>query len=137
MMLLSVMFSSGVYSQTPTYIAGPGEYQCFFIKTADKSLWAMGGGNPTLGIGSNSGIMGTPIRVALPAGTQINAVSSGLHSGLAVDVSGNVWFWGLNDVGQAGNGTVDGAYYYSPVQVMADSLGKCFYQCLATFVFLE
>jgi alpha-tubulin suppressor-like RCC1 family protein len=128
-LLLLLSFSltfTAVYSQTPAYTMALGEYQCFFIKSSDKSLWGMGGGNPTLGIGSNPGVMGTPIRVALPAGTQVNAVASGLHDGVAADASGNVWFWGLNTVGQAGNGTVDGATYYTPVQVKTDNLGHAF-----------
>jgi alpha-tubulin suppressor-like RCC1 family protein len=45
---------------------------------------------------------------------------------MAVDMNGNVWFWGLNDGGQRGDGTVGGAISYSPVQVTTDSLGNPF-----------
>jgi alpha-tubulin suppressor-like RCC1 family protein len=124
--LVSSALSLHVCGQTPKYIACPGEYQVFFIKSADNSAYAMGGGVASLGIGSNTGAQGTPIPMAFPAGVKIKQISSPLHNGMAVDLNGNVWFWGLNDGGQRGDGTVDGAISYSPVQVMTDSLGNPF-----------
>jgi alpha-tubulin suppressor-like RCC1 family protein len=115
------------YSQsTPQTIVAPGEYQCFFIKSADNSAYAIGGGVASLGIGSNPGTIGTAIPMAFPAGVKIKQISSPLHNGMAVDMNGNVWFWGLNDGGQRGDGTVGGAISYSPVQVTSDSLGNPF-----------
>ena len=129
-LLLLLSFSltfTTIYSQTPAYIIGPGEYQAFFIRSSDKSLWSVGGAVETQGIGTNpTGTLGTPIQVLLPAGTQVKSVSSPLHNGIAVDVNGNVWFWGANDAGQRGDGTVAGAVSYTPVQVAKDSLGNPF-----------
>jgi hypothetical protein len=127
LLLVCAILSSKAYSQsTPPTIVCPGEYQVFFIKTANNSAYAMGGGVASLGIGSNPGAIGTAIPIAFPAGTQIKQISSPLHNGMAVDMSGNVWFWGLNDGGQRGDGTVGGAISYSPVQVTTDSLGNPF-----------
>jgi alpha-tubulin suppressor-like RCC1 family protein len=126
LLLLSFPLTFSAFSQTPAYTMALGEYQCFFIRNSDKTLWGMGGGSNTLGIGSNKGTIGMPIQVALPAGTQVAAVASGLHDAVAADASGNVWFWGLNDVGQAGNGAVDNATYYTPVQIKTDNLGHTF-----------
>jgi alpha-tubulin suppressor-like RCC1 family protein len=126
-LLVCAILSFKAYSQgTPPTIVCPGEYQVFFIKTASNSAYAMGGGVASLGIGSNPGAIGTAIPIAFPAGTQIKQISSPLHNGMAVDMSGNVWFWGLNDGGQRGDGTVGGAISYSPVQVTTDSLGNPF-----------
>ena len=124
LLLIGIVFSSRAYSQK--YIVFPGEYQVFFVKSADNSAYAMGGAVATLGIGSNTGTVGTPIPMAFPAGTKIKQISSPLHNGIAVDVNGNVWFWGVNDGGQRGDGTVGGAISYSPVQVTTDSLGNPF-----------
>ena len=124
---LCILLSLHAYSQTtPPYIVGPGEYQVFFIKSADNSAYATGGGVASLGIGSNTGAVGTAIPMAFPAGVKIKQISSPLHNGMAVDVNGNVWFWGLNDGGMRGDGTVGGAVSYSPVQVATDSLGNPF-----------
>jgi hypothetical protein len=127
LLLVCAIFSLNAYSQsTPPTIVCPGEYQVFFIKTANNSAYAMGGGVASLGIGSNPGAIGTAIPIAFPAGLQIKQISSPLHNGMAVDMNGNVWFWGLNDGGQRGDGTVGGAISYSPVQVTTDSLGNPF-----------
>jgi alpha-tubulin suppressor-like RCC1 family protein len=64
--------------------------------------------------------------MAFPAGVKIKQIASPLHNGMAVDMNGNVWFWGLNDGGMRGDGTVGGAISYSPVQVTTDSLGNPF-----------
>jgi len=125
-LLVCAILCSKAYSQTPPYIVCPGEYQCFYIKSADNSAYAIGTGVASLGIGSNPATPGTAIPIAFPAGIKIKQISSPLHNGMAVDLNGNVWFWGLNDGGMRGDGTVGGAVSYSPVQVTTDSLGNPF-----------
>jgi alpha-tubulin suppressor-like RCC1 family protein len=47
----------------------------------------------------------TPVRVRLPKGVTITAISAGIGSAMALTKSGRVLAWGLNDVGQLGDGT--------------------------------
>ncbi|HLI93370.1 MAG TPA: hypothetical protein VKU83_07165, partial [Puia sp.] len=56
----------------------------------------------------------------------MKSVSSPLHNGIGVDMNGNVWFWGANDGGMRGDGTVGGATSFVPVQVARDSSGNPF-----------
>jgi len=56
----------------------------------------------------------------------MKSVSSPLHTGIGVDMNGNVWFWGANDGGMRADGTIDGATSFVPVQVTTDSLGNPF-----------
>lgn len=56
----------------------------------------------------------------------MKSVSSPLHSGIGVDMNGNVWFWGANDGGMRGDGTIDGPTSFVPVQVATDSSGNPF-----------
>ncbi|MCN9243590.1 Ig-like domain repeat protein [Streptomyces sp. RY43-2] len=57
----------------------------------------------------------TPVEVHLPAGTQATAIAGGgLHS-LAVTSDGRVFAWGLNNVGQLGDGTTTSSS--TPVEV--------------------
>jgi Secretion system C-terminal sorting domain/PKD domain len=127
LLLVCIILSVKAYPQsTPPTIVGPGEYQTFFIKSATHVAYAMGGGAASLGIGSATDVPGTVIPIAFPAGTQIKQISSPLHNGMAVDMNGNVWFWGLNDGGQRGDGTLGGAISMSPVQVTTDSVGNPF-----------
>ncbi|HET6252699.1 MAG TPA: T9SS type A sorting domain-containing protein [Puia sp.] len=87
----------------------------------------MGGSVATQGIGQHpTQALGTAIKVQLPAGTQMKSVSSPLHNGIGVDMNGNVWFWGVNDGGQRGDGTDGGATTYVPVQITTDSSGNPF-----------
>jgi len=127
-LLSSVCVCLKVNSQsTPPIIVAPGEYQTFFYHTSDRILYAVGGSVGTQGIGSNpTQTLGTPIKVQLPAGVQMKSVSSPLHNGIGVDMNGNVWFWGANDGGMRGDGTVDGATSFVPVQVATDSSGNPF-----------
>ena len=126
-LLVCAILSYKAYSQsTPKYIVSPGEYQVFFIKSADNSAYAIGGAVATVGIGSNTGAVGTAIPMAFPAGVKIKQITSSLHNGIAVDMNANAWFWGVNDSGLRADGTVGGAISYSPVQIMTDSLGNPF-----------
>ena len=45
-------------------------------------------------------------------------IAAGMYQTLAIDESGNLWSWGLNNNGQLGNGTNDNSN--TPVQIMSD-----------------
>jgi alpha-tubulin suppressor-like RCC1 family protein len=130
--LLSLVASVCLYSNassqsTPPVIVAPGEYQTFLFHTSDRILYSIGGAVGTQGIGSNpTQTLGTALKVQFPAGVQMKSVSSPLHNGIGVDMNGNVWFWGANDGGMRGDGTVDGATSFVPVQVATDSSGNAF-----------
>src|SRR5580704_11711894 len=129
LLLSSVCLCLNVHAQTtPPIMVAPGEYQVFFFHTSDRILYASGGDVVTQGLGSQnpSKQLGLPQKVAFPAGVQMKNVSSGLHSGVGVDMSGNVWFWGANDGGQRADGTIGGAVSYSPVQITKDNNGNAF-----------
>jgi alpha-tubulin suppressor-like RCC1 family protein len=59
----------------------------------------------------------TPVRVKLPKGTKIKAISTGCSHALAITASGGVLAWGADDQGQLGNGTSTSADKDRPVHV--------------------
>lgn len=129
LLLSSVFLCLKVHAQsTLPIVVAPGEYQVFLYHSSDKILYGLGGAVGTQGLGTvnPSQQMGIPQKVALPAGTQVKNVSSGLHSGLAADINGNVWFWGVNDGGMRCDGTIGGATSVTPVQITKDNLGNAF-----------
>jgi alpha-tubulin suppressor-like RCC1 family protein len=122
--LLILILSLHLDAQTPRYLVGNGEYQNFILDNSTQTLYGLGqGGN---GEGSNTGVLGYPIKCQFPtAGTKIKFVAGGLHTGAAVDVNGNVYFTGPNEDGTMGNGTTTGTAS-SFVQITTDSLGNPF-----------
>ena len=74
------------------------------LTTAGTVLaWGMGLGG-ALGDGQlrNSS---TPVRVSLPRGIKIKAISAGCAQNLALTTKGAVYAWGSNEYGQIGDGT--------------------------------
>ncbi|MFN3403150.1 MAG: RCC1 domain-containing protein [Cytophagaceae bacterium] len=81
----------------------------------DGSVWAWGS-NDNGQIGDGTIInRNNPVQITFPAGIQIVALDGGDDYVLALDQNGCVWSWGLNDVGQLGDGTRTNRS--SPVQV--------------------
>ncbi len=68
------------------------------------SLYAWGQGtNGQLGDGGNQNSFTSPAQVRFPPGVQIAYIPDDVmpfDTGLAVDTSGNVWGWGLNEKGE-------------------------------------
>jgi alpha-tubulin suppressor-like RCC1 family protein len=74
------------------------------LTSAGKVLtWGNNDGGE-LGDGTTRSRM-TPVRVKIPRGVTVAAISAGFGSGMALTKSGRVLAWGLNDAGQLGDGT--------------------------------
>jgi alpha-tubulin suppressor-like RCC1 family protein len=70
---------------------------------ADGSLWEWGNNHfGQLGNGNTSNAL-TPLRLTEPPGVRFVKVDSGGAADYAIDTSGRLWSWGLNNVGQLGN----------------------------------
>jgi alpha-tubulin suppressor-like RCC1 family protein len=74
---------------------------------SDGSVYAWGDNTfgelgDTVPAGSNPD---TPVKVSLPAGVTVTAVSAGWYTDMALGSDGNVYAWGDNAEGQLGNGT--------------------------------
>ena len=71
---------------------------------ADGSLWEWGSNRfGQLGDGSTRNAL-TPIRLIEPPGVRFDKVNSGGAANYALDSTGHLWSWGLNNVGQLGGG---------------------------------
>src|SRR5262249_24231611 len=57
-----------------------------------------------LGTGGSRGSL-VPVRVKLPTGTVVKAISAGCDHNLALTTTGKVYAWGYNFNGQLGNGS--------------------------------
>ena len=98
-------------------IAAGGDHSLALLDDDDKTVWSWGlNENGQLGNDSRDNSMvavqvlkedGTP-PVVSPL-TDITFIAAGGGYSLAVDGSGNVWAWGINDLGQLGIGTWDPA----------------------------
>lgn len=63
----------------------------------DNSLGALGDGTDARRV--------SPVKVAAPLPATVRAIATGTNHSLALDASGRVWAWGVNGLGQLGNGT--------------------------------
>jgi alpha-tubulin suppressor-like RCC1 family protein len=93
-----------------------------FLPTAARAAASPGGTLLAWGDGANGQLgNGTttdrllPAGVKLPAGTTVTQVRAGRFHSLALTSTGRVWAWGLNNLGQLGNGTTTDAT--TPVKV--------------------
>jgi alpha-tubulin suppressor-like RCC1 family protein len=98
------------FSQTPKYIIGAGEYDCYIIPTATQKVYDVAGGVPFL-------VPGQPAVVT--------TVAAALHHACLLDNGGNVYCWGDDAYGEIGNGTIGGSVG-SAVKIATDSLGNPF-----------
>jgi len=75
----------------------------------DAPAWARGlNAEGALGIGNaDLGVVG-PVQPLFPNGVVIRKFAAGLDFSLALDSSGRVWGWGLNNGGQTGFGVAGG-----------------------------
>jgi alpha-tubulin suppressor-like RCC1 family protein len=71
---------------------------------ANGSLWEWGNNRfGQLGNGSTHNAL-TPLRLTEPPGVHFTKINSGGAANYAIDTSGRLWSWGLDNVGQLGNG---------------------------------
>lgn len=83
----------------------------------DGKAYAWGRGQfGQLGNGSVSAQF-VPVEVSLPAGVQFTSISAGFGNSLAIGDDGATYAWGLNTLGQLGNGADDGQQSNVPVRV--------------------
>ena len=85
---------------------------------SDGTVWAWGADNHgQLGDGGTLGYSDTPVQVS--GLSNIVAICAGDDYSLALDTNGCVWAWGLDNVGQLGDGGVEAANR-SPVMVLTN-----------------
>ncbi|HEV7493635.1 hypothetical protein [Baekduia sp.] len=113
----------GGATPTPTPVAGldhvtaiaAGQSHGLALK-ADGTVWAWGSGL-SLGNSTVTADSAPPVQVALPAGSVATAIAAGSQHSLALLQDGSVWGWGVNDLGQVGDGSTTNVA--DPVQVIA------------------
>jgi alpha-tubulin suppressor-like RCC1 family protein len=126
------------YNMAPTQITGlsnitaisTSDYGCLALNTSGNVwFWGLnqygqdGSGNTnTATAPSNLNYYMTPNQI--PGLTNITAISMFIAGCLALDTTGNVWFWGYNSNGQLGNGNTNTVtapsninYYITPTIV--------------------
>lgn len=84
----------------------------------DGAVWAVGSNfDGQLGTGATQdSLTETPVRVVFPSSVRIVDLEAGLYFAVALDDTGSVWTWGLNTVGQLGDGSTIN-YRALPVRV--------------------
>jgi|SRR5580692_4699292 hypothetical protein len=98
---------------------GPAEYLTLYIDNTGK-LYSSYIGTSQVAPGGSGSVQ--PANV--PAGLTFTYCNGGGHMGLAVDSKGNVWTFGDNSGGAAGNGSLSGTS--APAQLLTDSNGNAF-----------
>jgi alpha-tubulin suppressor-like RCC1 family protein len=83
--------------------AGDGD-SLALTSTGQVYAWGIGSSDE-LGNGTSGTANPTPVLVSLPTGTVATAISAGFAHDLALTSTGAIYAWGLNNVGELGNGT--------------------------------
>ncbi|WP_018253409.1 RCC1 domain-containing protein [Salinispora mooreana] len=89
---------------TITALAGGGFHSLALTSVGTVLAWGANGSGQ-LGDGTTIS-SSTPVVVDVPVGTTITALAGGRFHSLAVTSVGTVLAWGLNDLGQLGDGTI-------------------------------
>ena len=111
---VAVSMPAGV---TFSAIAG-GEAHSLALDISGQA-WAWGwNGLGQLGDGTTTTRL-TPVPVSMPAGVTFSAIAGNRRHSLALDSGGAAWAWGLNDVGQLGDGTTTNRLSPVPVSMPA------------------
>jgi alpha-tubulin suppressor-like RCC1 family protein len=98
---------------TVTAVAGGFAHSLALTTTGAVYAW---GDNSHGQLGNGTTTSSTaPVAVSLPAGTVVTAIAVGYYDSVALTSTGQIYAWGLNNVGQLGNGSTSDAP--SPVLV--------------------
>jgi alpha-tubulin suppressor-like RCC1 family protein len=93
-----------------------GFYHSLALKS-DGTVWAWGSNKYSqLGAGTTTTNSSTPVRVS--GLSDVKAISSGGHHGLALKNDDTLWAWGKNEFGELGDGTTTNSS--TPVHVLSD-----------------
>ena len=98
---------------TPAAISAGGSHSLAIGSNSNLYVW---GGNQygQLGDGTTNNET-VPVTITLPSGASPTAISAGSNHSLAIDSNGNLYAWGLNNVGQLGDGTTNDSH--TPVTI--------------------
>ena len=111
-----------ISSSTDWCSLSTGTSRTFAIKTSGQ-LWVWGSNiNGSLGIGTGSGNVLSPVREFYSA-TDWCGVKGGCSHGIGIKTSGQIWTWGLNTCGVLGDGTTINRC--SPVREISSSTNWC------------
>jgi alpha-tubulin suppressor-like RCC1 family protein len=99
-----------------------GDYHMLAIKE-DGTLWVWGynGYGAALGLGSDYENVASPTQ--LGTANDWVAIATGHYSSYAIKSNGTLWAWGWNNVGQIGNGAMDGNSSGGPDVVVPTQIG--------------
>jgi alpha-tubulin suppressor-like RCC1 family protein len=111
---LGIGISSVTNHETPVHVKLPAGIKVTAVRAGCEFSLALTSTGRVLAWGDNFyGQLGdgtrhehdTPVRVDLPAGTKVKAISAGDQFGLALTTTGHILAWGRNTSGQLGDGT--------------------------------
>jgi hypothetical protein len=100
----SVQLSSGSDLPVATGLALGASHSCAIVGSGDDSETYCWGGNEQgqLGVGSIAARMYTATPVMAPSGVHFSAIAAGSDTTCAIDTATNVWCWGADTQGAAG-----------------------------------
>jgi alpha-tubulin suppressor-like RCC1 family protein len=77
-----------------------------YALTSAGTVYAWGNGaDGELGNGTTADYSQTPVKVSIPAGTVVKAITANFYGGYALTSTGQVLAWGYGSYGELGNGT--------------------------------
>jgi alpha-tubulin suppressor-like RCC1 family protein len=109
LLLTSIYFTTG-FAQSPKYLVAPGEYDAYIIPTATNKVYDVNGGVATL----------VPNQPAV-----VTSAAAAYHHFAVIDNQGNMYTWGDNAYGEIGNGQSSGTVA-AMYQVATDVNGNPF-----------
>jgi len=97
---------------------------CFHSLALTATGHVLAWGSGSLGQLGNGSTLSSdiPVRVKLPNGTRVKAISAGSGHSLALTATGHLYAWGANSAGELGDGTTANAA--TPVKVKLPKLTK-------------
>ena len=119
LVLFLLVLSTEIFAQKDLIISGGNVVSSFVCENKKAYVWGMNStskGTGLLGLGAAypAAIYNSPQPVPFPPGIEITQINSGSGAHfLALDCNANPWAWGMNSLGQIGNGAVGENYAYN------------------------